>query len=92
MKMTLVFTVGVGVGIYLASQMTEQQRSRVTARTSAVARRATVKVKESPVASSVGENAAKITGAFSDRVTDVVDAAGDVTADAIAPADDVASV
>jgi hypothetical protein len=92
MKMTFVFTAGVGVGIYLASQMTEQQRSRLTSGASEAARRAREKVKESPLASSIGDNASKITSAVSERVTEVVDAAGEATADVIAPADDAAAI
>jgi hypothetical protein len=73
MKFLIGFITGVAVGGYLASNMTEQQRSKVAD----VAGRATGTVTQSKVGTAVADNASKVTGQVSDRVAKVVDNAGD---------------
>ncbi len=85
MKLMIGFVAGVAVGGYLASQMSEDQRSQVAARTSGAMRQAGDRVKESGVGQAVADNASKVTTAASDRVTGVVDSAGDSVADAVGP-------
>jgi len=73
MKFLFGFITGVAVGGYLASNMTEQQRSKVAD----AAGRATGTVTQSRVGSAVVDNASKVTGQVSERVAKVVDNAGD---------------
>mgnify|MGYP001825444645 FL=1 len=83
MKFILGVIIGIAVGGYLASNMTEEQRTKV----GDAAGKAAGTVKQSKVVSAVADNAAKVTDTVSDRAADAVDAAGDKVADAVS-ADD----
>ena len=83
MKFILGVIIGAVVGSYLASSMTEEQRTKV----GAGARKAVGLVRQSKVVTSVTDNASKVTDEVTGRVTDAVDAAGDKVVDAVS-ADD----
>jgi hypothetical protein len=83
MKFLFGFITGVAVGGYLASNMTEQQRSKVAD----VAGKATGSVTQSKVGSAVAENASKVSGQVSDRVAKVVDNAGDKITETVSSAE-----
>ena len=80
MKLFLGFITGVAVGGYLASNMTDKQRSKV----GRVAGRAAGTVTQSKLVAAVTDNASKVTDEVTDRVAGVVDQAGDKIADTIA--------
>ncbi len=80
MKFLIGFITGVAVGGYLASNMTEQQRSKVAD----VAGRASGTVTQSKVGTAVADNASKVTGQVSERVAKVVDNAGDKITETVA--------
>jgi uncharacterized membrane protein len=79
MKLILGFFAGVAVGGYLASNMTELQRTKV----GNVAGRAAGTVTRSKIVTAVTDNASKVTDEVSERVADAVDTAGDKIADTI---------
>ena len=87
MKLILGIIIGVAVGGYLASNMTEEQRTKV----GGAAGKAVGTAKQSKVVTAVTDNASKVTDEVSDRVADAVDAAGDKVADAVS-ADDSTTV
>ena len=87
MKFILGIIIGVALGGYLASNMTEEQRIKV----GGVAGRAAGSVKQSKVVTAVTDNASKVTDEVTDRVADAVDAAGDKVADVVS-ADDSSTV
>lgn len=72
MKFFLGIIIGLGLGGYLASNMTEQQRAKV----GAASQRAASTVKDSKVVTAVSENASKVTDEVTDRVAGKVDDVG----------------
>ena len=87
MKFILGIIIGIAVGGYLASNMTDEQRTKI----GEAAGKAGGSVKQSKLGAAVADNAAKVTDTVSERAADAVDTAGDKVADAVS-ADDDASV
>ncbi len=87
MKFSTGFLAGAAIGGYLIYNMTPQQRDRVASTASG----AVDKVRSSSIASSLSSNIGDVAGAASDRVAGVVDSAGAVIADTVAPDDAAAS-
>lgn len=81
MKFSTGFIAGAVVGGYIAANMTQHQRSRVTSAASTIAG----KVRDSTIAGAVGDNLTDVVDAASQRVSGVVDTAGTSVADAVAP-------
>ncbi len=79
MKLLFGFIMGIIVGGYLATNMTEQQRSKV----GDMANKAAGTVSQSKVGSAVADNAAKVTNKVGDRVVEEVDSAGEKAADSV---------
>ncbi|WP_040495038.1 hypothetical protein [Ilumatobacter nonamiensis] len=79
MKLLIGFIAGVAVGGYLASNMTDEQRSKV----GGLAGDAASTVTQSKVGSAVADNASKVSDKVTGRVAGVVDTAGDKLADTI---------
>jgi hypothetical protein len=88
MKFSTGFVVGAAVGGYLIHSMTPRQRERVARATGGAVDR----FRSSSVVTSISSNIGNVAGAAGDRVADVVDSAGSVIADTVAPSDDPNSV
>ena len=88
MKFSTGFLLGAVAGGSLMYNMTPSQRSRVAS----TAKGAVDKVRSSSVAESLSSNVSDVASAASDRVAGVVDTAGSVISDSVAPTDDAATV
>lgn len=85
MKMMIGFSAGVATGMYIATKMSDRQRTQLAERTASALRRTTHSVKESTVGESIASNAAKVTNAASERVAEAVDTVGTRAATAVDP-------
>jgi hypothetical protein len=88
MKFFLGIVIGLGLGGYLASNMTEQQRAKV----GNASRRAVTTVKDSKVVTAVADNASKVTDEVTDRVAGKVDEVGDKVAETVSADPDAAEI